>query len=188
MELADYLDHVAKRKVIVPGTEVHSFMLSQNREARRITGELNSGYHEEEEVQEMLSELTGQRLTFSLFPPFYTDFGKNIRVEKDVFINAGCHFQDQGGIFIGEGTLIGHNVVLATLNHGLDPEDRGTLYPAPIIIGKNVWVGSSSTILQGVTIGDNAVIAAGSVVSKDVARDTIVGGVPAKKIREIVTK
>ena len=86
---------------------------------------------------------------------------------------------------IGDGCQIGHNVVFATLNHGLSPEDRQNTYPAPIVLGRNVWVGSNATILQGVTIGDNAVIAAGAVVTKDVEPATIVGGVPAKVIRRI---
>ena len=120
-----------------------------------------------------------------MFPPFYTDFGKNITVGKNVFINAGCHFQDQGGIIIGDGTLIGHNVVLATLNHGFRSEDRGTLYPAPIIIGKNVWIGSNATILPGITIGKNSIIAAGAVVTKDVPENVITGGNPAKIIKKI---
>lgn len=110
---------------------------------------------------------------------------KNITIGKGVFINAACHFQDQGGITIGDDTLIGHNVVLATLNHGTSPTDRGTLYPAPIGIGKNVWIGSNCTILPGVTIGDNAIIGAGSVVTKDVERNTVVAGVPAKHIKTI---
>ena len=65
------------------------------------------------------------------------------------------------------------------------PEDRGAMYPAPICLGKNVWVGSNSTILRGVNVGDNAIIAAGSVVTKDVAANTVVGGVPARYIRNI---
>ena len=96
-----------------------------------------------------------------------------------------CHFEDHGGVTLGDGCQIGHNVVFATLNHGLAPEDRHTTYPAPIILGRNVWVGSNSTILQGVTIGDNAVVAAGAVVTKDVPADAIVGGVPAKVIKYI---
>ena len=123
--------------------------------------------------------------TFKMFPPFYTDFGKNITIGQNVFINACCHFQDHGGITLGDGCLIGHNVVFATLNHGIAPDDRASMYPAPIRLGKNVWVGSNSTILRGVTIGDNAIIAAGSVVTKDVTGNTIVGGVPAKCIRHI---
>ena len=120
-----------------------------------------------------------------MFPPFYTDFGKNITIGRNVFINACCHFQDHGGVTLGDGCLIGHNVVFATLNHGIAPDDRASMYPAPITLGKNIWVGSNSTILRGVTIGDNAIIAAGSVVTKDVAENTIVGGVPAKYIRHI---
>lgn len=104
---------------------------------------------------------------------------------KNVFINACCHFQDHGGVTIGDGCLIGHNVVFATLNHGLKPEDRVSMIPAPIVLGRNVWVGSNSTILAGVTIGDNAVVAAGAVVTKDVPDNVIVGGVPAKVIRHI---
>lgn len=162
-------------------------MNDMSNEARRITFELNNAYHTPEEVRNLLSRLFGKTVdeSFRVFPPFYTDFGKNITVGKNVFINACCHFQDHGGVSLGDGCQIGHNVVFATLNHGLAPEDCQTTYPAPITLGKNVWVGSNSTILQGVTIGDNAVIAAGAVVTKDVPENTIVGGVPARIIRKI---
>ena len=120
-----------------------------------------------------------------MFPPFYTDFGRNITIGRHVFINACCHFQDHGGVTLGDGCLIGHQVVFATLDHGRASEDRGVMYPAPIRLGKNVWVGSNSTILRGVTVGDNAIIAAGSVVTKDVAANTVAGGVPARYIRDI---
>ena len=162
-------------------------MNDMSNEARRITFELNNAYHTPEEVRNLLSRLFFNTVdeSFRVFPPFYTDFGKNITVGKNVFINACCHFQDHGGVSLGDGCQIGHNVVFATLNHGLAPEDRQTTYPAPITLGKNVWVGSNSTILQGVTIGDNAVIAAGAVVTKDVPENTIVGGVPARIIRKI---
>lgn len=164
--------------------EILSLMDMMSNEARKITFRLNSEYHTPEEVRDILSELFGYRVpeTFRVFPPFYTDFGKNIIVEEDVFINACCHFQDHGGITIGAGSQIGHNVVFATLNHGLAPELRKMTYPAPIVLGRNVWVGSNATILQGVRIGDNAVVAAGAVVTRDVADDTIVGGVPARVI------
>ena len=95
----------------------------------------------------------------------------------------GCKFQDQGGIFIEDGVLIGHNVVLATLNHAMSPKDRGSMIPSPIHIGKNVWIGSNSTILPGITIGDGAIVAAGAVVTKNVPENTVVGGVPAKIIK-----
>lgn len=159
-------------------------------QAMKLTTELNSSYHTPKEIQEIFSELTGRQVdkTFGMFPPFYTDCGKNITVGKNVFINSGCRFQDQGGISIGDGTLIGHNVVLATLNHGISPDERHDLFPAPIHIGKNVWIGANATVLPGVTIGDNAVIAAGAVVTKDVSACTVVAGVPAKVIRKIEEK
>ena len=159
-------------------------------DAIRITMGLNNKYHTPEEIREIMAELTGKKIddTFRMFPPFYTNFGKNITIGKDVFINSGCHFQDQGGIEIGNGCLIGHNVVLATINHDLYPENNRVNHYAPIKLGKSVWVGSNSTILPGVTVGDWAVIAAGAVVTRDVPPLTIVGGVPAKVIRGIDPK
>ena len=186
MTLDDFLEYVKTRKAL-DTEDIHRFMDEMSNEARRITFKLNASFHAPDEVRALLSELFGKPVPPSLrvFPPFYTDFGKNIEIGNDVFINACCHFQDHGGITLGDGCQIGHNVVFATLNHGLAPEDRHTTYPAPIILGRNVWVGSNSTILQGVTIGDNAVVAAGAVVTKDVPADAIVGGVPAKVIKYI---
>lgn len=167
--------------------EIVALMDQASNEARKITFRLNSAYHTPDAVRTLLSALFGYRVpeTFRVFPPFYTDFGKNITVGENVFVNACCHFQDHGGVTLGDGCQIGHNVVFATLNHELAPEKRAITYPAPIVLGKNVWVGSNATILQGVTIGDNAVIAAGAVVTKDVAANTIVGGVPAKFIKSL---
>ena len=101
-----------------------------------------------------------------------------------VFINATCKFQDQGGIYIGDDVFIGHNVVLATLDHEIDPDKRG-IVPAPIRIGNKVWIGSGAIITKGVTIGDGSIVAAGAVVTKDVPDRVIVGGVPAKVIKRI---
>lgn len=167
--------------------EIHHFMNDMSDEARRITFRLNAAYHTPDEVRGLLSELFGYEVpqTLRVFPPFYTDFGKNITVGEGVFINACCHFQDHGGVTLGDGCQIGHNVVFATLNHALAPERRKTTYPAPIVLGRNVWIGSNATILQGVTIGDNAVVAAGAVVTKDVAANTVVGGVPVRFIKRI---
>ena len=105
-----------------------------------------------------------------------------------MFVNSGCCFQDQGGIDIGDNCLIGHQVVFATLNHDLDPAKRAGMHPAPIKLGRNVWVGAHATILAGVTVGDDAVIAAGAVVTKDVPAGAVVGGVPAKIIKHIAKK
>ena len=156
-------------------------------EAVRIGMELNMQYHTPEEIREIMGRLIGKKVddSFRMFPPFYTDFGKNITIGKDVFINSGCHFQDQGGIQIGDGALIGHNVVLATINHDLNPEENRKNHYAPITIGAHVWIGSNVTILPGVTLGDWAVVAAGAVVTQDVPPRTVVGGVPAKVLKVI---
>lgn len=156
-------------------------------EAVRIGMELNMQYHTPEEIREIMGRLIGKKVdaSFRMFPPFYTDFGKNITIGKDVFINSGCHFQDQGGIQIGDGALIGHNVVLATINHDLNPEENRKNHYAPITIGAHVWIGSNATILPGVTLGDWAVVAAGAVVTQDVPPLTVVGGVPAKVLKVI---
>ena len=156
-------------------------------EAVRIGMELNTKYHTPEELREIMGRLIGKQVdrSFRMFPPFYTDFGKNITIGKDVFINSGCHFQDQGGIEIGDGALIGHNVVLATINHDLNPKENRKNHYAPIQIGTHVWIGSNATILPGVTIGDYAVVAAGAVVTRDVPAMTVVGGVPAKVLKVI---
>lgn len=159
-------------------------------EALQIGMELNSQYHTPKEMREIMSRLTGKKVdeTFRLFPPFYTDFGKNITIGKDVFINSGCHFQDQGGIEIGDGALIGHNVVLATVNHDLNPEENRKNHYAPVKIGSHVWIGSNATVLPGVTIGEWSVVAAGAVVTQDVPAMTVVGGVPARVLKKIIPK
>lgn len=182
-----FIDSMNTGKKVIAGSEVHWKMVVLSNEAMQITGKLNQGYHTPEEIRSLMSELTGREVdeSFGMFPPFYTDCGKNIHIGKNVFINSGCQFQDQGGIYIDDGALIGHQVVLATLNHEMDPGKRADLLPAPIHIGKNVWIGAHATVLAGVTIGDGAVIAAGAVVTKDVPQDTVVGGVPAKEIKKI---
>lgn len=169
------------------GADMIQFMRRQSDLSRKLQFELNCHYHTPEEIRHIFSRIIEQDIDdeFGLFPPFYTDFGRNIHIGKRVFINACCQFQDQGGIFIGDGCLIGHSVVMATLNHDFAPTKRQNLHHAPIRLGKGVWVGAHATITAGVTIGDNAIIAAGAVVTKDVPADTIVGGVPAKVIRHI---
>lgn len=187
MTLDECLQYMRQGGVIEGGSEIHQLCYELALQALKITGELNGGYHPPEEIREIMSRLTRKPVddSFMMFPPFSTDCGKNISIGKNVFINSGCCFQDQGGITLGDGVLIGHNVVLATLNHELAPHKRGTTIPKPIAIGNNVWIGSNATILQGVTIGDGAVVAAGAVVNKDVEPNTVVGGVPAKFIRHI---
>lgn len=187
MDLNAFLNHLNSGKPVQGGSETHQFMHGVSQEALKITAEINGSYHEPAQLRALFSKLIGKPVeeSFGLFPPFYTDCGKNIHIGKNVFINMGCKFQDQGGIFIGDGALIGHNVMLATLNHAESPADRSSMIPAPIHIGRNVWIGANATVLPGVTIGDGAIVGAGAVVTRDVPENTIVGGVPAKVIRTI---
>ncbi len=127
-----------------------------------------TGYRTPDEVRALLAELTGKPIDDSVvvFPPFHTEFGKNLILGRGVFINLGCRFQDTGGITIGDGTLIGHGSTLTTLNHHVDPDRRADMLPAPIRIGRKVWLGAAVTVVPGVTIGDGAIVGAGAVVTK----------------------
>lgn len=189
LELEELLAIFNSGKTLIMDEEAAQTCNYYSRQAQKLTTKLNTTYLEFDERRELFSQLIGQELDeeFRVFPPFHTDFGKNIHLGKNVFINNDCKFQDQGGITIGDDVLIGHNVVLATLNHDENPEKRGNLIPSPIKIGNKVWIGSNATILSGVTVGDGAIIAAGAVVTKDVDENTIVGGVPAKFIRKVKT-
>lgn len=187
IDLKEFYSHMKRQEIVEENSPIMSIFYELSQEAIKLTMELNNKYHTPEEIVEIFSRLTGKQVdkSFRLFPPFYTDCGKNITVGKNVFINAGCKFQDQGGIFIDDGVLIGHNVTFATLNHDENPEKRQNIYPAPIRIGKNVWIGSNATILQGVSIGNGSIIGAGAVVTKDVPENSIAIGVPAKITRKI---
>ena len=126
MDLEAFLEHLNSGKPVEGSSEAHLFMHGVSQEALKITAEINGSYHAPEELRALFSQLIGQPVdeSFALFPPFHTDCGKNIHIGKNVFLNMGCKFQDQGGIYIGDGALIGHNVVLATLNHAMSPSRR----------------------------------------------------------------
>jgi len=181
---------MATKEEICDGSEMFIIFHKLAQEALQITSEINNKYNTPEQIVELFSKLTGTQVdkSFRCFPPFYTDCGKNIKIGKNVFINACCRFQDQGGIEIGDGSLIGHNTTIATLNHDFNPDKRANLHPSPVKIGKNVWIGSDSTILPGVEIGDGAVIGAGSVVTKNVPANSIAVGSPARVIKQIEIK
>ena len=186
MSNEEFFKLMDSQATVIAGSEASLKMHDLAQKAMKITYFINNKYNTPTDVRKWMSILIGQELDegFGLFPPFYTDCGRNIHLEKNVFINSGCHFQDQGGIFIGEGTFIGHNVILATLNHDMNPYTRADIHPKPIHIGKRVWIGSGAIVLPGVTIGDNSVIGAGSVVTKDVPADCVYGGNPAKFIKK----
>jgi len=151
-----------------------------------LSADLNTSTHIDE-IREQLSVIIGSELDVSttVFAPFYTNFGRFTQIGKNVFINHACSFLDMGGITIEDHVLLGPKVNLITENHPLDPADRRSLICKPIVIKRNAWIGAAATILPGVTVGENAVVAAGAVVAKDVPANTIVGGVPAKIIKAI---
>lgn len=188
MELKELLEYFDNGGSFGNDPEIVMTMRKYIQENRRLLFEINNVWHEDEnEIAELFRKVTAKPVGegFRLETPFYTDFGKNISVGNNVFINAGCKFQDQGGIYIGDQTFIGHNVVLATLDHDIDPEKRYMLHSAPIHIGRRVWIGSNVVVTKGVTIGDNSVIAAGAVVTKDIPANVVAGGVPARILKKI---
>lgn len=157
------------------------------RRAMRLTAELNKlSYDDAEKVRVIFSELTGQKVdeTFCLIPPFYTAGGLEIRVGQNVFINQCCTIYDMGGVDIADLVMIGPNVNIITSGHPLEPAKRRVgIVAKPIKIERNVWIATAATILGGVTVGENSVVAAGAVVTKDVPANSLVAGVPAKVIR-----
>ncbi len=136
------------------------------------------------EIRSLLGQITDSVIdeSVAVFTPLYINYGKHTRIGKNVFVNFNCTFLDLGGITIDDDVLIGLNVSILSEGHPVSPESRHSLIPKPIHIKRNAWIGAGAAILQGVTIGENAVVAAGAVVSKDVPDNTIVGGIPAKVI------
>ncbi|GAB3760296.1 DapH/DapD/GlmU-related protein [Spirosoma pomorum] len=149
--------------------------------------EMNAQATELDQVRSRLSEIIGAEIdpSTTIFPPFHTNFGRFIRLGKNVFINHACSFLDIGGITIEDDVQIGPHVNLTSENHPLDPADRKTLLLQPIVIKRNAWIGAGATILPGVTVGENAVVAAGAVVSRDVPDNVVVAGVPAKVVKAL---
>ena len=137
------------------------------------------------EIRDFLSQITGSAIdeSVAVFTPLYINYGKNTKIGKNVFINFNCVFLDLGGITIEDGVLIAPKVSILSEGHPISPNERQSLVPGPIHIRKNAWIGAGATILPGITVGENAVVAAGAVVSKDVPANTVVGGIPAKQIK-----
>ncbi len=139
------------------------------------------------EIRDLLGEIIGAEIDEStaLFTPLYINYGKHTKIGKKVFINFDCTFLDLGGITIDDNVFIATKVCLLSEGHPLSPKERHSLTVGHIHIKKNAWIGANATILPGVTIGENSVVAAGAVVSKDVPDNTVVGGIPAKIIKSI---
>ncbi|MCG7857251.1 DapH/DapD/GlmU-related protein [Flavihumibacter sp.] len=155
-------------------------------ETRKLLVQLNAA-SDGEEIMTLLRKITGFDIdaTSMIFPPFQVNYGKNTRIGKNVFINFDCTFLDLGGITIDDDVMLAPKVSLVSEGHPLAANNRQTLTVGRIHIKKNAWIGANATILQGVTVGENAIVAAGAVVSKDVPANTVVGGIPAKHIKNI---
>lgn len=176
-------------RIIHRRTPESAAMVASVKRAMAITAKLNRlTYDDTDEIRALFSELIGKKVddNFSLIPPFYTAGGAEIRVGHNVFINQNCTFYDLGGLDIGDDVMIGPNVSIITTGHPLDPaQRRAVTIGKPIVIERNVWIAAGATIIGGVTVGENSVVAAGAVVTRDVPPNTFVGGNPARIIRTI---
>ncbi|GAB3647132.1 sugar O-acetyltransferase [Echinicola sediminis] len=186
MKEEDIFERLKKGETISPN-DPQAYKM---REASFVTKELLIQMNNSSDVAEiraLLSQITASEIdeSVAVFTPLYVNYGKHTKIGKNVFINFDCVFLDLGGITIDDNVLIAPKVSLLSEGHPTSPQERHSLVPKPIHIKKNAWIGAGATILQGVTIGENSVVAAGSVVSKDVPDNVIVGGIPAKIIQTI---
>lgn len=188
MDIQDIFERLRNGKTIA-SDDANSYQL---REASYATKKLllrmnNSA--DPTEIRDLFSQITGSDIdeSVAIFTPLYINYGKHTKIGKNVFINFDCVFLDLGGITIEDDVLIAPKVSLLSEGHPLSPTNRQSLVPGPVHIKRNAWIGAGATILPGVTVGENSVVAAGAVVSKDVSDNTIVGGIPAKAIRAIQT-
>ncbi|WP_034157512.1 sugar O-acetyltransferase [Sphingomonas sp. ERG5] len=176
-------------RIIPRRTPESAAMVASVKRAMAITPVLNRlTFDDADEVRAMFGDLTGNTLDegFSLIPPFYTTGGENIRVGRNVFINQNCTMYDLGGIDIADDVMIGPNVSIITSGHPIEPSQRrAAVIAKPIVIERNVWIAAGAMIIGGVTVGENSVVAAGSVVTRDVPANSLVGGNPARVIRSI---
>ena len=178
-----------RAKIIPRRTPESAAMSAEVRRAMTITAALNRlTIDDAEQIRTLFSELFGRAVddSFVLIPPFFATGGADTRIGRNVFVNQNCTFYDLGGLDIGDDVMIGPNVSLITSGHPIEPSKRrASVVAKPIVIERNVWIAAGATIIGGVTIGENSVVAAGSVVTKDVAPNTLVGGNPARVIRSI---
>lgn len=186
MQTEEYKALTARREYIAAGSEAHRFMTDAAREAQRITAQINGAYHSAEELRALFSELTGNAWTIrsGCFLP-------SIPTSAGISASGRAYLSIRGAVFRIRAALNWATVVLSGIRSSsrrsitTSIPKRGGMYPAPVRLGNNVWVGAHATILAGVTVGDNAVVAAGAVVTKDVPANAVVGGVPARIIKMI---
>ena len=163
-------------------------VMEEQKRARVLTQKLNTMDRSDfDGIQAVIEELLGKAEKPFINPPFYCDYGSHIEIGKNFYANYNCVFLDVGKIVIGDNCLLGPNVSIYTAGHPVHPAARNTLYEygVDVTIGSNVWIGGNTVICPGVKIGDNAVIGAGSVVTRDVPEWTVAAGNPCRVIRSI---
>lgn len=186
MEAQDIFERLRNGEII-SANDVDAYKMREaSFAAKKLVVQMNNAT-EPLEIRKFLSQITATEIdeSVTVFTPLHINYGKHTKIGKNVFINFDCVFLDLGGITIEDNVLIAPKVSLLTESHPLNPNERQSLIPKPIHIKKNAWIGANATILQGVTIGENSVVAAGSVVSTDIPDNLVVGGIPAKIIKEI---
>ena len=178
-----------RTRIIHRRTPESAAMVASVKRAMALTAKLNRlTYDDADQIRDLFSELIGKKVdeSFLLIPPFYTTGGDEIRVGRNVFVNQNCTFYDLGGLNIADDVMIGPNVSIITSGHPLEPSQRrAATIGTPIVIEKNVWIAAGAILVGGVTVGENSVVAAGSVVTRDIPPNTLAGGNPAKVIRQL---
>lgn len=183
----DLLEYLNTHSVLAFGEAHYREMHQISQETLRVIHALNRDYRDPVDMAVAVSEALGIEIGEGtrICQPFFTDFGRNLRIGAGCFFNANVHIQDQGGVVIGDNVLIGHQVVIASCDHGKAVETRRNLLLGKIVIGDSVWIGANAVITRGVTIGQGSVVAAGAVVTKDVPPMTIVAGIPAQSVAPV---
>lgn len=186
MEASTVFQRLLNGETILPSDPQAHKMREAAYDTKKLLVHMNNAT-DPKEIRDLLSQITGREIdeSVAVFTPLYINYGKHTKIGKKVFINFDCTFLDLGGITIEDGVLIAPKVSLLSEGHPLSPDERHSLVPKPIHIKKNAWIGANATILYGVTIGENSVVAAGSVVSQDVPDNVVVGGTPARIIKDI---
>lgn len=179
-------DRLGKGEVIPMNDPAYSEIRQAVNRTKLLLNKMNSADHVDG-AREYLGEIIGKAVdrTTTVFTPFYTNMGRNISLGKNVFINHACSFLDLGGILIEDDVMIGPRVNITSEDHPVDIQNRKSMVPKKVVIETNAWIGAGATILPGVTVGRNSVVAAGAVVTKDVPHNTVVAGIPAKILKHL---
>ncbi len=157
----------------------------RNNAKRRMKAFNLTGPDELEERSRLMTEIFGKQTSSWIEPPIYFCYGTNIELGEDCYINFNCNFVDDGKIIIGNKVMFGPAVTIATVGHPINPDYREYMFADSVVIKDNCWIGAGTTILPGVTIGENTVIGAGSVVTEDIPPNCIAVGNPCRVLREI---